>query len=210
MQEIHQEIEAALKLSVETMKKYYDQQRLPSIEYKKGDKVYLEGLNLTMSRLMTKLSDRRYGPFTVEKKVGAAAYKLKLPARWKRIHPVFNEYLLNPAQPAQYPSQQTQEPDPPDDPEDPEAECDVEEVLEVRINGRSGKLEYLVKWDGFGHEENIWEDPEELLKCAQKVRDFYRRHPRAPRPVANLAEEMRLRPLVNITECNSIYQHVEW
>lgn len=80
MTEIHHETESALRLSAETMKKYYDQRRQPSIKYKKGDKVYLEGLNLTMTRPMTKLSNKRYGPFTIEKQVGAASYKLKLPA----------------------------------------------------------------------------------------------------------------------------------
>ena len=65
-------------------------------EFKKGDKVYLEGLNLTTTRPMTKLSDKRYGPFRVTKKVGKSAYQLQLPQQWKRVHNVFNEYLLTP------------------------------------------------------------------------------------------------------------------
>lgn len=199
MHEIHQETEAALRLSAETMKTYYDRRRQPSIPYKKGDKVYLEGLNLTMNRPMTKLSDRRYGPFSIEKKVGAASYKLKLPPRWKRVHPVFNETLLTPYRPPTYPTQKAREPDPPPDPADPDEEWDVEKILEAAIDGPTGKLMYLVQWQGFGPEENTWEDADALVKCAPQVREFYRLHPGAPRPVPDLAKQMRLRPLVNVT-----------
>ena len=105
MESIRKETEAALSLAAETMKKYYDRSRLPAHPYKVGDKVYLEGINLSISRPMAKLSDKRYGPFRIVKKVGASAYKLALPQKWSRNHDVFNEYLLTPFTAPSYPSQ---------------------------------------------------------------------------------------------------------
>ena len=201
MEGIRKETKAALELTNETMKKYYDRHRLPSHPYKEHDKVYLEGLNLTIARPMTKLSDKRYGPFEIIKKVGKAAYKLKLPRRWKKVHNVFNEYLLTPYRPPEYPSQKARLPDePPDlDEDDPETVYDVEKILEARVDD-NGTLEYLVTWLGYGDEHNSWEPAEELTQAAAKVRDFYREHPGAPRPIADLAKKLRLRPLVYLTE----------
>lgn len=182
------------------------------MKYKKGDKVYLEGINLTMTRPMAKLSDKRYGPFAIEKKIGLSSYKLKLPSRWKRVHPVFNEHLLTPFRPPQYPSQQAQRPDPPPDIDDPEAEWDVESIAEASMDEPMGKLMYLVKWQGFGPEENTWEYAEDLICCADQIREFYRTHPGAPRPIAQLAKKLRLHPIVNFTtiDSTSIPRWVEW
>ena len=58
MESIRKETEAALSLAAETMKKYYDRSRLPAHPYKVGDKVYLEGINLSISRPVAKLSDK--------------------------------------------------------------------------------------------------------------------------------------------------------
>ena len=168
----------------------------------------LEGLNLTMTRPMTKLSDKRYGPFIIKKKVGPASYKLRLPTRWKRVHPVFNECLLTPFRPPEFPSQKAREPDLPPDIDDPDAEWDVKAILKAEIDAPTGRLMYLVEWDGFGPEENTWEYAEDLIKAADKIREFYRQHPGAPRPIADLRKKMRLRPLVNLTEPNVVKPHM--
>ena len=80
MDQIREEAASSLKRAAETMKHFYDRTRGKSIEYKPGDKVLLEATNIKTTRPMKKLSDRRLGPFEVLEKVGAAAYKLKLPA----------------------------------------------------------------------------------------------------------------------------------
>ena len=49
MEEIKKETKAALELTAETMKKYYDRHRRPAHPYKVGDKAFLEGLNLTIA-----------------------------------------------------------------------------------------------------------------------------------------------------------------
>lgn len=69
---------------------------------------------------------------------------------------------------------------------------------------------YLVQWQGFGPEENTWEDAEDLVKCAAHVREFYRLHPGAPRPLPDLAKKLRLRPLINDTEVPLPQRQCEW
>jgi hypothetical protein len=47
MSKIWEETESALRLAAEQMKTYYDRKRKPSRDYKPGDKVWLEGQNIT-------------------------------------------------------------------------------------------------------------------------------------------------------------------
>ena len=209
MEDIHKETKAALELTAETMKKYYDKKRQPSHQYKVGDKVYLEGLNLTIARPMTKLSDKRYGPFRIVKKVGASAYKLALPQRWSRVHNVFNEHLLTPFQPPSYPSQKARQPDEPPDLEDPDkAEYDVEAILEAKV--KRGKLHYLVKWLGYSDEHNSWEPGGELLNAAPQLREFYRKNPGAPRPIDSVAKQLRLQKITYVTEFEKPPPRRDW
>jgi hypothetical protein len=87
------------------MKHFYDRHRKDAYPYKPGDKVWLEGYNLQTDRPSKKLSNKCYGPFTILSKIGAAAYKLKLPRTWKSVWPVFNELLLTPYKEPVYDSQ---------------------------------------------------------------------------------------------------------
>ena len=96
MHKAWEEASAALKIVADVTKARVDQKRRPAREYQPKDKVWLEATNIKTERASSKLDDRRYGPFEIVKKVGASAYKLRLPKGWRRIHPVFNEQLLIP------------------------------------------------------------------------------------------------------------------
>ena len=92
--------------------------------------------------------------------------------------------------------------------EDPNAEYDVESVLEARM--RKGKLQYLVKWLGYGDEENSWEPAENLLTAREKVRDFYKKNPGAPRPLTDLAKKFKFQEAFHLNIPNRKGPRKQW
>ena len=142
MSKIWEETESALCLATEQMKKYYDRKRSDARDYKPGDKVWLKGYNITTDRPSKKLDDKRYGPFEVLRKVGKAAYKLKLPRTWRSIWPVINEMFLTPYTP---PSHRSQEKSPRPLPQiiDNYEEYEIEEIMDSKMS--RGHIRYFVK-----------------------------------------------------------------
>ena len=135
-------------------------------------------MNICTDRTSHKLDDCRYGCFEVIKKVGESAYKLKLPTGWKRIHPVFNEHLLSPYH-GPIAERQKKPPPPPPTMVGGEPEFDIKEILQVRKT--RNQFKWLVKWKGYGQEDNMWE-PLDNLKGAMALSTFYKRYPNKPHP----------------------------
>ena len=98
-----EEVEASLKIAVEIMKWFYDWTKGESIQYKKGDKVWLETTNIITKRPIKKLDNKCLEPFEILEKVGKLAYCFKLPSQWK-IHDIFNKVLLFLYHPPQFKS----------------------------------------------------------------------------------------------------------
>ena len=71
-------MEASLKMTVKTMKQFYNQTKKEFIQYKKGDKVWLKATNVTTKHPMKKLDNKYLGSFKILEKVGKSAYCLKL------------------------------------------------------------------------------------------------------------------------------------
>jgi hypothetical protein len=154
------------------MAKYYDKKRRDIPGFKKGDFVMLNGKNIRSKGRCRKLEDKMYGPFEVLTEGHNKRYcKLKLPEKWK-IHPVFNISLLEKYRGS-----------------NPERE-----VVEIEADDSGWKMEsiiasgpanddhtkhvYLVKWEGFTHEENTWESYDNVKESAEDLlKEFYDKNP---------------------------------
>ena len=74
-------MEASLKMAVETIKQFYDQTKGESIQYEKGDKVWLEATNVIAKHPIKKLNNKCLRLFEILEKVRKSAYCFKLPSQ---------------------------------------------------------------------------------------------------------------------------------
>jgi hypothetical protein len=72
-------------------------------------------------------------------------------------------------------------------------EYDVEKNLDSKII--RNKLHYLVKWEGYPHEENTWEPVENVTHAKDAVHEFHCANPGALRQIGALYNEITWRPL---------------
>ena len=154
----------------------------PIPQFQPGDKVWLDGSDIRTTRPSKKLSHRWLGPYTVLQEVGKGAYKLKLPPSMKLIHPVFPVIKLDRYEEDPIPGRR---PDPPPEPEiiDDEPEWEVEEILDSRRFGRWKKLQYFVRWKGYGPQDDSWERAEDLVNAPNAVAEFYAKYPEAVKSI---------------------------
>ena len=179
-----EEARLALTKSKDEMARYYNQRQSPTPVFNPGDKVFLDASDIHTTRPSRKLSDRWLGPYPVELQVGSNAYRLTLPPSMNRLHPVFNvvKLTLAPVDPI---AGRHAPPPPPPELVDGKEEYVVEEILNSRIFRQ--KLQYLVKWEGYGVEHNTWEYWDNIGNAADVVNDFHTRNPGAPRRIWALA-----------------------
>ena len=134
---------------------------------------------------MEKLDYRMFGPFVVKRSVSSRAYELELPACWT-LHPVFHVSLLESYRegPIGPPAEEIPVPDIVED----QPSYVVAEVVDSWWYGNAKSkfpnrfVQYLVSWDGYGQEENLWE-PYEMLEgtASQVLLDFHQRYASKPR-----------------------------
>jgi Chromo (CHRromatin Organisation MOdifier) domain/Integrase core domain len=173
---INKSIDKSSLAAQRIMKEKYDKHRKP-VEYKKGQKVWLNIKHFTSERSSKKLDHKRYGPFEIEEQHRRSSYRLKLPKTWK-IFPIFNEILLTPYIPPSFPSQEKKHLRPPPEIIDNDEEYEIEEILDSCI--RRNKLYYLVHWLGYARDEDSWIPATETDHCQDLVKAFHKAHPCAP------------------------------
>ena len=141
--------------------------------YQLGDKVWLEGRNLTTTHPTAKLAPRRYSPFPITRVISRTSYQLALPPQWK-IHNVFHTTLLTPYKETALNGSRNQEPAP--ELIDGQLEWEVEQILRVRRYRH--QVQYLVRWKGFSEAHDSWE-PATNVHTDELIQEFYKRHPKA-------------------------------
>jgi len=132
----------------------------------------LNGKNIRAKHRCKKLEDKMYGPFEVIHTGKNGSYsKLKLPESWK-IHPTFNIALL----------------------ERYRGTNPKKQVVEIKADDAGWKMEsiiasgpsdddprkhvYLVKWEGYLHNENTSEMYENVLESSlDLLKDYYGKNP---------------------------------
>ena len=145
-------------------KRYADARRRER-SFAEGERVLLSTRNIRLRTPGTqKLMPLFVGPFTVAKRIGKLAYRLELPTALKKLHDVFHVSLLRP-----YHTPVGRQPTTPaplllDTAGD---WYEIEDVLSHRTTkGRRSRLQYLVKWKGFGADHNEWRDERDLTESA--------------------------------------------
>lgn len=172
LKNLHRELSRDIEFLAQRAASYCNSKRLESPRLKEGDKVYLLRRNIKTTRPSDKLDHKKFGPFKIKRNIKNVSFELCLPPTMK-IHPVFHVSLLEPAHP-----DTPEGPAPELDPETQEEEYEVERILDVRMNRR--KLQWLVKWVGYGNEHNTWEPKENLTNCRTALVTFYRKNQTKP------------------------------
>ena len=96
------------------------------------------------------------GPFKVLQRVGPVAYRLQLPSRWQHVHPTFHVGLLRRWM-GRLPEL------PPPVLRDGLEEFEVDAILSHKETRRGRR--YVVRWKGYGPEEDQALGLEDLQNC---------------------------------------------
>ena len=172
LREISKETKAMIQLAQERYKEQADKNRVAEPEFAVGDKVWLNTSNITTDRPSKKLDWRWMGPYVIKKKVGRRAYELQLPPSTK-IHPVFHVSLLEKVSKDNF----GRKPEPvPAIIIDEHEEWEVEEILDYKLKRK--KPWYLVKWKGYGEEEQSWEPLPHLTNAKELIEEYHEKYPR--------------------------------
>ncbi|GJX16126.1 transposon ty3-G gag-pol polyprotein [Tanacetum coccineum] len=151
------DLRSNLLLAKDQMKSKADSKRR-EVEFSVGDMVYLKLQSYRQStvavRLSVKVGPKFFGPYKIIERAGPVAYRLELPPG-ALINNVFHVSLLKKCQ-GDPPISVSSEVSPADLPTGPQPEAVLEERV-VQKGKYRPKVEVLVKWQGFPHEDATWE-----------------------------------------------------
>ena len=202
MKKVIEETRSALKQAADDMARHYNAHRAKDATrtvFAKGDLVWLDARNLKSKRPMKKLDDKWYGPFVIEEVLPKNAYRLQLTFTFRHVHPVFNVSLLRRYTPDSISERPQYDHPPPELDEQGEVAYEVEEILDSRFI--RSKLQYLIRWKGYGPEWNSWEPEENVRNSPRLITKFHREHPNAPRRISAIDwQQFPFQRLENLTE----------
>ncbi|CAJ0965001.1 unnamed protein product [Ranitomeya imitator] len=149
LQQIWTHVVDNLTLSQEKAQRFANRRRCVGPRLRVGDLVWLSSRYVPMKVSSPKFQPRFIGPYKISEVINPVSFRLALPASFA-IHNVFHRSLLR-----RYVAPVVPSIDPPAPVlVEGELEYVVEKILDSRVSRR--KLQYLVKWKGYGQEDNSW------------------------------------------------------
>ena len=145
--------------------------------------MYLDASDIHTTCLSHKLAHCYLSPLTIVQKVTWNVYQLHLLTSMSHLHPFFNviKLLLTLSDPIL--GQKANLPPPPEI-VDGEEHYVVEQILDSQF--MRGHLQFLVRWEGYGYEENSWVSEQDIM-APDKLRGFYQIQPGAPHWICSMA-----------------------
>ena len=174
---LRSDVSAALKIAAEVMTRKGPS--TPSVTFKEGQLVWLEGTNVKTTHPKAKLADKRLGPFKVLSTTPTNS-RLLLPKTW-RIHPVFHNSLLSPYKETKEHGPNFPRP-PPDIVEGEYDHYEVEKVVDSKPTPNKRGILYFVKWTGYPTSENEWIPASGMKHASDLVKQFHQQYPNKPKP----------------------------
>ncbi|CAJ0945894.1 unnamed protein product, partial [Ranitomeya imitator] len=172
LQQIWTHVVDNLTLSQEKAQRFANCRRCVGPRLRVGDLVWLSSRYVPMKVSSPKFKPRFIGPYRISEVLNPVSFRLTLPASFA-IHNVFHRSLLR-----RYVAPVVPSVDPPAPVlVEGELEYVVENILDSRISRR--KLQYLVKWKGYGQEDNSWVCASDV-HAANLVRAFHLARPGRP------------------------------
>jgi len=162
----------ALKRSLDKQAYYYDRgRRQPNL--KEGDEVLINPHSLELVDIKgksRKLVQRKIGPFEVMEVLSPTTYRLRLPDTYP-MHPVVNIQHLTKYHRSPDNSRSILE-NPRDQLKSSE-EYEVEKIVAERRKGK--KTFYLIRWKGYGTENDSWQSARDLRNAPDIIRKWRRK-----------------------------------
>ncbi|CAJ0966345.1 unnamed protein product [Ranitomeya imitator] len=172
LQQIWTHVVDNLTLSQEKAQRFANRRRCVGPRLRVGDLVWLSSRHIPMKVSSPKFKPCFIGPYRISEVLNPVSFRLTLPDSFS-IHNLFHRSLLRRYVAPMVPSV---------DPPAPvlvewELEYIVGKILDSRVSRR--KLQYLVKWKGYGQEDNYWVFASDV-HAADLVCAFHMAHPGRP------------------------------
>ena len=159
-----------LRRAQETRAKRLEQGMRPS-KLKVGDLVLLSTEHYNLQLPSQKLAPKWLGPLKVLELRGPNTVRVEIPPRFARLTPLQNVENLKPYHPRPPEVGPSHEAPPPELVEG-EEEFEVEDILAHRLVGPHKRPEFLVRFKGYGPEDDLWL-PQRNLAHAQDILKAY-------------------------------------
>ena len=151
--------------------KWYYNLKTQEVPFKVGDKILLNSKDYQTTQCS--LTPRYLGPFEIIEQLSKVTFKVKLPPKYRAIHPVFHASKLTPYNTPSIVGQRQKPPEPEE--HEGHTEYVVEKIMNHKITCRIKKRHwYLVRWRGYGVEEDTWEPMENLEGVKESIEEFHR------------------------------------